>query len=119
MFWKILTLVVNLTFLLLASTIMVILLNNESYREDLFKYKLAVTELREESSKIRASNFSYLENKINRVAENQDSYQINMDRRLSVLENRQRMLEGKGSSGSRIINNNSAIANSGSKEQQQ
>ena len=53
----------------------------------------------------------YLEDKINRLASNQDSYQVNTTRRLEVLEARQQSLEDRKRDNSRIINNNSAIAN--------
>lgn len=110
-FWKTLNLVVNCTFLLLAITITTILLRNESYRDDFSSYETALQELRREVNKVNQSNFIYLEDKINRVAGNQDSYQVNMTRRIEVLEVRQQSLESRKRDSSRIINNNSAIAN--------
>ena len=111
LFWKSLNLVVNLTFLLLAITIMTILLRNEAYRKDLSNYETSISELRAEINKVNQSNFIYLEDKINRTASNQDSYQVNMSRRIEVLETRQQMIEQRKRDGARIINNNSAVAN--------
>ena len=111
LFWKTLNLVVNCTFLLLAVTIMTILLKNDNYRADFSNYEMALQDLRQEVNKVNQSNFMYLEDKINRVAGNQDSYQVNMTRRIEVLEVRQQNLENRKRDNSRIINNNSAYAN--------
>lgn len=111
LFWKTLNLVVNCTFLLLAITIMTILLRNDNYRSDFSNYEVALQELRREVNKVNQSNFMYLEEKINRVASNQDSYQINMSRRVDVLEVRQQNLENRRKDNNRIINNNTAISN--------
>lgn len=110
-FWKTLNLVVNLTFLLLAATITTILLKNENYRKDFSSYEVAIVDLRRDVNKANQSNFIYLEDKINRVAHNQDSYQTNMSRRLDVLEIRQQAVEDRRKDSSRIINNNTAISN--------
>jgi len=111
LFWKTLNLVVNLTFLLLAITIMSILLKNDNYRADLSSYQVALTELRQDVNKANQSNFTYLEDKANRIAANQDSYQVNMSRRIEILEARQQSLEMRKRDNSRIINNNSAVVN--------
>jgi hypothetical protein len=106
MFWKTLNLVVNLTFLLLAVTIMVILLKNENYRDDFSSYEVAISDLRRDVNKVNQSNFIYLEEKINRLAGNQDSYQVNMSRRVDVLEVRQQSLENRKRDNTRIVNTN-------------
>lgn len=111
MFWKTLNLVVNCTFLLLAITIMTILLKNDNYRADFSSYEIALQELRQEVNKVNQSNFMYLEEKSNRVAANQDSYQVNTTRRIDVLEERMKMLQSNAKSSSRIINTNTATVN--------
>lgn len=110
LFWKTLNLVVNLTFLLLAVTIMTILLKNDNYRTDMSNYEIALSELRRDVNKVNQSNFVYLENKINAVATNQDSYQNNTTRRVDVLEERQKMVEEKRlERRNSIVNNNNNI----------
>ena len=111
MFWKALNLVVNCTFLLLAVTIMTILLRNEAYRNDFANYEVALQDLQRDINKVNQSNFAYLETKINRVAENQDSYQINMSRRVDVLEERMKSLESKRNVSPRVTNTNTNIVN--------
>lgn len=93
MFWKILNLVVNLTFLLLAITIMTILLRNDNYRKDFIYYESALEDTKREVNKVNQSNFMYLEEKINRTSSNQDSYQLNTSRRLDVLEERMKSFQ--------------------------
>lgn len=111
MFWKTLSLVVNLTFLLLAITIMTILLKNDSYRADLSSYETALSELRHNVNKVNQSNFIYLEGKINVVATNQDSYQNNTTRRVDVLEQRMKALEEKRvERRNNIVNNNNILS---------
>ena len=106
LFWKTLSIVVNLTFLLLAITIITILLKNDSYREDVSSYETALSELRHNVNKVNQSNFIYLEEKSNRIAMNQDSYQNNTTRRIDVLEERMKMLQSNAKSSSRVINTN-------------
>lgn len=111
LFWKTLSLVVNLTFLLLAITIMTILLKNGSYRADVSSYEVALSELRQDVNKVNQSNFMYLEEKSNRIAMNQDSYQVNTTRRIDVLEERIKSLQSNNKASSRIINTNTATVN--------
>lgn len=111
LFWKTLNLVVNCTFLLLAITIMTILLRNDNYRSDFSNYEVALHELRREVNKVNQSNFVYLEAKANRVAENQDSYQVNMSRRVDVLEQRMKALEAKRTTSARVTNTNTNTVN--------
>ena len=111
LFWKTLSLVVNLTFLLLAITIMTILLKNDSYRADVSSYETALSELRHNVNKVNQSNFIYLEGKINVVATNQDSYQNNTTRRVDVLEQRMKALEEKRvERRNNIVNNNNILS---------
>ena len=111
MFWKTLSLVVNLTFLLLAITIMTMLLKNDSYRADVSSYETALSELRHNVNKVNQSNFIYLEGKINVVATNQDSYQNNTTRRVDVLEQRMKALEEKRvERRNNIVNNNNILS---------
>lgn len=111
LFWKTLNLVVNLTFLLLAATIMATLLKNDSYREDMSRYEVALSELRQDVNKINQSNFTYLEGKINAVATNQDSYQNNTARRVDILEQRMKVLEEKRvERRNNIVNNNNILS---------
>lgn len=110
-FWKTLNLVVNLTFLLLAVTIMTILLRNDLQRGDFSNYESVLQSAKQEIHRVNQSNFIYLEEKTNRVASNQDSYQTNTARRLDVLEQRIKNLEDKRGNNPRIVNTNTNVVN--------
>jgi len=110
-FWKTLNLVVNLTFLLLAVTIMTILLRNDLQRGDFSNYESVLQSAKQEIHRVNQSNFIYLEEKSNRVASNQDSYQTNTARRLDVLEQRMESLEIRRREGGRTINTNTNVVN--------
>ena len=110
-FWKTLNLVVNLTFLLLAVTIMTILLRNDLQRGDFSNYESVLQSAKQEIHRVNQSNFIYLEGKTNAVASNQDSYQTNTAKRLDVLEQRIKNLEDKRGNNSRIFNTNTNVVN--------
>lgn len=52
------------------------------------------------------SNVAYLENKINRVAEGSDSYQIGINSRIYILEERMKALEARTKTNPRVTNIN-------------
>lgn len=85
------TILQNLTsclFLLLAS----ILIYD---RWDHNNNELSLAATKKEMQDVMLSNVAYLENKINRVAEGSDSYQLNINNRLFVLEERMKILENR------------------------
>lgn len=88
MFWQILNLLVNFTFLLLSVTIMTLLLRNENYREQMFDFTVSFEEYKEYNKKIQDNHLNYLEGRINRISANQDSYQETINSRIRVLESR-------------------------------
>lgn len=110
MFFKALTTVVNLTFLLLSVTILVILLRNESYRSDLKNYEIALQTFQEQFRKVNDGNIHYFETRINRLSDNQDSYQNTTSSRLDILEVKVQKLEQQNKLNNKIINNNNSSA---------
>lgn len=110
MFFKALTTVVNLTFLLLSVTILVILLRNESYRSDLKNYEIALQTFQEQFRKVNDGNIHYFETRINRLSDNQDSYQNTTSSRLDILEVKVQKLEQQNKQNNKIINNNNSSA---------
>lgn len=110
MFLKTLTTIVNLTFLLLSVTILVILLRNESYRSDLKNYEIALQAFQEQFRKVNDGNIHYFETRINRLSDNQDSYQNTTSSRLDILEVKVQKLEQQNKQNNKIINNNNSSA---------
>lgn len=92
------------TFLLLASLLIY-------DRWDNSNNVASIEALRKELQDQNLKNVYYLEGRLNRVSDVSDSYQNGVNSRLSVLENRMESLEFRKRDNSRIINNNSAVAN--------
>lgn len=95
---------VNAAFLLLA-----VLLISDRWDNTINSDSL--TAAKKEMHDAMQSNFYYLENKSNRVAESSDSYQVNTNSRISVLENRMTIIENRRVNNPRITNTNTAIVN--------
>lgn len=96
--------VVNATFLFLA----IILI---SERWDNSNASEGLTAAKKEIQDVMQSNMYYMEGKVNRVAESSDSYQVNTNSRITVLENRMMSLESRRKESARITNTNTAIVN--------
>lgn len=96
--------VVNATFLFLA----VILISD---RWDSTSTADSLIAAKKEIQDVMQSNVYYLEGKVNRVAESSDSYQVNTNSRITVLENRMRMLEQRCGNTPRITNSNTNVVN--------
>lgn len=93
MFWTVLHRAVDITFLLLSITILVLMLNitSDSATSGIFKAELE--EVRQDVKLAIDRSSTYLENKINRLAETQDIYQSSTSRRMEVLENKIKVIE--------------------------
>lgn len=92
------------TFLLLASLLIY-------DRWDSNNSAASMEVLKKELQDQNLKNVYYLEARQNTISARQDDYQINVNRRIDVLESRMELLESRKRDNSRIINNNSAVAN--------
>lgn len=99
MFHSILQNVTSCLFLLLASILIYDRWNSNNNNSHLAATKKEVQDT-------MFSNIAYLENKINRVAEGSDSYQIGINSRLYVLEERMKGLEARTKTNPRVTNIN-------------
>jgi hypothetical protein len=106
MFWIIVDRVVNLTFLMLALIIITILLNTSTAAREgsLFSDKLEL--FKQETQKVMTNNLNYVDNRVNKLSETQDSYQVSTDQRVYVLELRVKELQQDKKQNQRVINNN-------------
>lgn len=105
LFDRIMQTLMNGTFLLLAVILIYDRWDNNSTAEGLIAVK-------KEMHDAMQNNVYYLESKTNRVAESSDSYQVNSNGRMRVLESRMEVLENKrNKDATRVINNNTAINN--------
>jgi hypothetical protein len=96
--------VVNAAFLLLAVLLISDRWDNSSNTDSL-------TAAKKELHDVMQSNLYYLEGKANRIAESSDSYQVNTNSRINVLENRMQSLESRRKDNPRITNSNTNVVN--------
>lgn len=93
MFWTYIHRATELTFLVLALGILVVLLNISSDNTTSGVFKAELKEVRQEVKLTIDRSSTYLENKLNKLAETQDIYQASTSRRVEVLENKIKVLE--------------------------
>lgn len=93
MFWTVLHRAVDVAFLLLSITILVLMLNMTSDSATSGAFKAELKELKQEVKLTIDRSSTYLENKLNKLAETQDIYQASTSRRVEVLENKIKVLE--------------------------
>jgi len=103
--------VVDLSFLALAVVLITTLLADRYDSNNEAAISLEIQNLRKDVLNASMQNVRYLEDKINRVSSSSDSYQVSVNNRLSVLENRMQSLDTRTKENTRIVNNNSAVAN--------
>ena len=110
MVWIIVDRVVSLTFLLLAITTLILLLNTAAATKEASNFGEKLELYKQESMKVMANNINYVDGRLNKVSENQDSYQVSTDQRIYVLELQVKQLMADKKSGQKIINNNQSNA---------
>ena len=103
--------IVDLTFLALAVVLITTLLADRYDSVNEGVAAMGIQKLRKDIMDISMKNMIYLENKVNRVAEASDSYQVDTYRRIQVLENRMESLEACNKSNSRVNNINTNTIN--------
>jgi len=106
MFWTVVDRIVNLTFLLLAILIITLLLNTSSASHEGLLFSEKLEAFRQETLKAMSNNVTYIETRINRVSENQDSYQVSSSSRMNVLDQRLSKLEADEKKNQRVVNVN-------------
>lgn len=95
MFWTWLQGIVNLTFLILAITLLSAIWSNTKQNEDvnnISEYKILIE--RDVKDTINRNQI-YTEKRVNKIAETQDSYQASTSQKVFMLEERIRLLESE------------------------
>lgn len=106
MIWEIVRRIVDLSTLLLLIMIISIILKNNKGQEDIGNFGLKLDQYRNESLRVMNNNIDYMDGRVNKLAEIQDSYQVGTDRRLSVLEERIKMFQMDKMNNNKVIQNN-------------
>lgn len=106
MIWKILDRCATLAYLLLSAILITILMNNSSENAGKNNFAQKITLMQQEVMKVIANNTDYLEQRVNKVSERQDDYQVSTDQRVYVLEMRMKELQSDKKGNQKIITNN-------------
>lgn len=116
MFWTIVDRLANLTFLLLAVLLITILLTNSNETAGYNNFQEQLKVFKGQMIGVMDKNIQYTESRVNRLQEQQDSYQNSTSSRMDVLERKMQKLEADNKKQLKVINNNnsSAVINSGS-----
>lgn len=110
MVWIIVDRIVSLTFLLLSITTLILLLNTAAATKEASNFGEKLELYKQESIKVMSNNINYVDGRLNKVSENQDSYQVSSDQRLYVLELQVKQLMADRKNNQKIINNNNSNA---------
>lgn len=103
---NILRTMVDLTFLLLAVTIIVVLLKDNKERIVVDSARSDIAIIREDLNKALSVNATYFEQRLNKTDERQDSYQTSTSSRMRVIEERLLIIENNNKQSTRVVNNN-------------
>ena len=101
--------IVDLSFLTLVIVLIMTLLSDKYDTNNMAAISLELQGVRKDMMSTSNESASYLEGKINRVAETSDSYQTNLTRRIKVLELRIDTLAESNSD--KVVNTNTNIIN--------
>ena len=97
--------IVDLTFLLLAVLLITILLRDMKVSDNNNNTQLNIEALRLEVTKVMSTNIQYMEGRINKLGETQDTYQVSTTHKVNLLEQKVEKLEKDNKNTNRIINN--------------
>jgi hypothetical protein len=111
MFWKVIERVINLLILMSLILMITILFNNTKAENISDALIQSIAGVKQDSLKAISNNVDYFESRINRLAENQDNYQVGTSGRLSVIEQRIQKLEVEDKRNSRVVNINNNQSN--------
>lgn len=107
--------IVDLTFLLLAVLLITILLRDFRVSDNNNQVQLNIEALRIEVTKVMSKNIEYMESRVNKLGETQDTYQVSTTHKINLLEQKVEKLEKDNKNTTRIINtitnNNTNIVN--------
>lgn len=111
MVWKILDRAGTLAYLLLSTILITILMNNSSENAGKNNYAQKLTVVQQEIMRVISNNTDYLEQRVNKVSERQDDYQVSTDQRVYILEMRIKELQADKKQGQKVIQTNIQVQN--------
>lgn len=106
MVWVVIERIVHLlTLMLLILMISIVMTNNKS-SEDIGNFGLKIDQVKQDTLVVIGKNVDYVDRRINGIAETQDRYQVGMDQRVYIVEQRIKELQSDKKSNQKIITNN-------------
>lgn len=106
MIWKLLDRAATLAYLLLSTILITILMSNASENAGSNNFAQKLTMVQQDIVKVISNNTDYLEQRLNKISERQDNYQVTADQRLYVLELRMKELQADKKQNQKVIQNN-------------
>lgn len=109
MVWTFIERAVHIATLMLLILMMTIIFTNNKSGEDRINFSLQLDQVKQDNARVMTNNITYLETKINRVAESQDNYQNTTSTRVYLLEKRIEKIEQGSKLNNKVINTNNNV----------
>lgn len=106
MLWQVIDRVVTLLTLVALVLMVAIIFNSGRSSQDLSLIENKLNQYKIENQNTRSNNINYIEKRINKLQEQQDSYQILVDRRLLIMENQIKLLVDTNRTSQKVIQTN-------------
>jgi len=106
MVWVIVERAVHLFTLVLLIVMLSVIFTNSKSSTDFLEFDAKLAQYKEENQATRANNIAYIEKRINKLQEQQDTYQILVDRRMVNIEAQVKLLTEANKSNQKVINTN-------------
>lgn len=106
MLWNVIDKVVTLLTLVMLVLMVTIIFTNNKSSQDFSQIKMQLDQYKVENQTTRSNNIAYLEKRINKLQESQDTYQILVDRRLLIMEAQVKAISESNKSNQKVINTN-------------
>lgn len=104
--WVIVDRVVTLLTLVMLVLMVTIIFTNNKSSKDFTHFEEQLAQYKIDNQITRNNNIAYLEKRHNKLQEQQDTYQILVDRRLLNMENQVKLLMESNKSNQKVITNN-------------
>lgn len=106
MLWTILERIIHLLTFVLLVLMMTVILTNSKSSQDVGNFGLKLDLVKQDILKVLDNNLNYTDGRLNRISENQDSYQVGMDQRVYILEQRVSQLQSTNKVSQKVIQTN-------------
>lgn len=106
MLWNVIDRVVTLLTLVMLVLMVTIIFTNNKSSQDFSQIKMQLDQYKVENQTTRSNNIAYLEKRINKLQESQDTYQILVDRRLLIMEAQVKAISESNKPNQKVINTN-------------